>query len=617
MHTKKIKKNSGQVAVIVTLFALLASVAITVAVSSPVVDQLKSNRELIKSKKSFYTAESATEDIIYRIKNNMNASAGDFYANGGSSAVNITDLGNGVKQIESLGSVGDRLRKLQSTLRVSAGASFHYGLFVGQGGVNLSNNTQINGSVYSNGNIIGSNNVKIAGDVYVATPVSTTTDVENTNYVSDFYFGNQDVVDVAQSFVPSSTSATLGKVALNIKKIGSPSNINIKIVADKNNFPDKNNILASSAVSSSLVGEDYSFIEVSFGNNVELRSDKKYWIVADLNGDDSNYYVWGMSDGDSDAKYSDDWTKGDFLVTPQSLNYKVWVNNPDANGTLSNVVVGDDYGDVFSAHAHSIIDSDISGDAYSQTLSGTNVGGSVYSDSISSCMVTGDAYFNTEDDCLVGGSENTPTVAPSDPSYLTNPISDANINSWKDSAISLGVISSGDYSPEDNEVLPGGVIEGDLNISFGKTVYLLGNVYVKGNVQISGDVSLKVSGLGSRVFVSDGWMYFDSNVLINSPREGNSHIMMLSLARCDENYGFEKCSNDDTSISINNNAVVDIVAAPYGSIDVNNNVQVVSLIGDMLNLKNNIVLNYEQGLTNLNFSSGPSAAWSVESWGEI
>ncbi|OGD68451.1 hypothetical protein A2996_01525 [Candidatus Campbellbacteria bacterium RIFCSPLOWO2_01_FULL_34_15] len=632
MTTKilKRKKNEGQVVILVALFAIFVSSSLIMIISSPVVSQLKTNRILFEAKKSYYLSESGNEDIVYRTKNGENiVGQKNILLNDGSAGTIVTDLENGVKEVVTTANVNNKIRKIKSRIQVTSGVSFNYGLFTGQGGIEMENNTRINGSVYSNGSIEGAGNVMIAGDVYVAPRSATTTNlkwiVQNNDFAFGRYVDSQQRVDAVQSFATSTSELQVSKISLYVKKIGSPANLNIKIVKDKSGSPDKNNILATGEILSSFISENYAYVDVGFNSNPKLISNQLYWIVADMARDDANYYVWGIdtSAGYSlgSAKYSSDWTKSSFVNVAGDLDFKVWTTDEEGLGTLDTVIVGDGVGGVFNAYAHNIIDSQISGDAFTYSLSGGTVDGNIIANSISNCTINGDADYNIKTNCNVGGSSHSPTTPPVDPPYLPTPISEANIEAWKNEAISFGTITAGDLTADDGDTIGPGVIGGDLIIESNTTVSLGGTLYVLGNIIINGDANIELGAgygaNGSGLILSDGWIDLYNNVDLNYPRSGSGHLMLMSLARCDKYYGFTTCNSDVSAINVSNNVHADILVAPYGIIEMTNNVSITALVGDQLNLKNNIILNYEQGLTNMNFSSGPSGSWGIESWREI
>jgi len=598
--------------------------------SSPVVSQLKVGKEHNKAKQALFISEGGNEDVLSRVRNGANITDSQELAfDNGTTITTVTDLGSDLKEIVTASDLDGRVKKIQSKVRLTSGVSFNYGLFTGQGGLDIDNNSRINGSVYSNGDIIGAGGATIAGDVYVAMRPATTTDVEWITYNDDLSFGlrtsGQNQIDITQSFKVVSSNTYLAKIALYLKKVGTPTNLDVFITEDKSGKPNKNGILATGVVASNLVESNYSFVDIGFDNNPQLDPTKTYWIVLNTSRDDNNYYVNGFDnvDGYSDGSgfYSNDWTKSSFTSIGGDLNFKVWMSNADSSGTLNNIIVDDGVGGIFSAYAHNILNSDISGDAFAYTFDGSTADGDVSAHNISDCTIGGDADYNISTNCSIGGSETSPTIPPTDPSYLVYPISESNIDTWKAEAIANGVISVGDLYLSDGDSIGPGVVEGDLYMTAGGSFSLEGTVYVKGNMDISGNadfgLGLSYGSDGSGAIISDGWINLENNVAINYPRTNNGHMMMLSLAECDQYYGFTTCTPSGYGINISNNVAVDILVAPYGTIRLNNNITAISLVGDQLSLNNNIELNYEQGLTNMNFSSGPSGSWSIESWREI
>ncbi|MFA6353791.1 MAG: hypothetical protein WCW93_02580 [Candidatus Paceibacterota bacterium] len=166
---KKIKKNKGAAMLIVVVFFLFISLAIITGLVSPTIREFKNTNMNLKSKQSYFLAESGGEDATYRILNNMAISESEVIALDNNSVnTTITTLLGNTKQIVSLGDVGRLQRKTNLTLKTGEGVVFKYGSQAGQGGFVFQNNSYVNGSLYSNGNIIGSNNAYITGDAFVA-----------------------------------------------------------------------------------------------------------------------------------------------------------------------------------------------------------------------------------------------------------------------------------------------------------------------------------------------------------------------------------------------------------------------------------------------------------------
>lgn len=166
---KKIKRNNGAAMLIVVVFFLFISLAIISGLVSPTVREFKNSGVNLKSKQSYFLAESGSEDVAYRIVKNMTVDNSEIISlNSNSVTTAITTLAGNVKQIVSLGDVSSFQRKTSLTLKTGDGIVFKYGSQAGQGGFIFQNNSYVNGSLYSNGNIVGSNGAYVTGDAVVA-----------------------------------------------------------------------------------------------------------------------------------------------------------------------------------------------------------------------------------------------------------------------------------------------------------------------------------------------------------------------------------------------------------------------------------------------------------------
>ncbi|OGI97986.1 hypothetical protein A3H53_04620 [Candidatus Nomurabacteria bacterium RIFCSPLOWO2_02_FULL_40_10] len=161
---KKINKQSGAAMLISIVFFLFISLAIISGLVGPTVREFKNASVNLSSKKSYFLSESGVEDAFYRIKNNMMAigSSETITLDSNMATTTISSVGSG-KEITSLGDVSNYERKVALTLVAGEGVSFNYGMQIGEGGLDMKNNSIINGNVYVNGDITGENNPKITG----------------------------------------------------------------------------------------------------------------------------------------------------------------------------------------------------------------------------------------------------------------------------------------------------------------------------------------------------------------------------------------------------------------------------------------------------------------------
>jgi hypothetical protein len=196
LNFKKIKRNSGAAMLISVIFFLFISLAIIAGLVTPSVREFRDANVNLNSKKSYFLAESGSEDALYRILNNINISSNEtLILNNNTATTAITTLfGNG-KQITSLGDVGSLQRKTNVTLQAGAGVGFNYGIQSGDGGFVLSGGSKITGNVYSNGNVQASSGVQITGTAVAAGSNSYIGDGTGSPYMGTVVVGSAGVGD--------------------------------------------------------------------------------------------------------------------------------------------------------------------------------------------------------------------------------------------------------------------------------------------------------------------------------------------------------------------------------------------------------------------------------------
>ena len=166
---------------IAVIFFLFISLAIISGLISPTVRTFQDSSVNLKSKKSYYLAESGSEDAMYRILTGKTIGTSETITlDSNSATTNITTSFGNSKQIISLGDVNNLQRKTNITLSAGAGVGFNYGIQSGDGGFTLSGGSTITGNVYSNGNIQASGGVHITGTAVAAGASSYIGDISDT-----------------------------------------------------------------------------------------------------------------------------------------------------------------------------------------------------------------------------------------------------------------------------------------------------------------------------------------------------------------------------------------------------------------------------------------------------
>lgn len=158
------KYEAGQAMMVATMFFLVVSITIIFGLVGPIVRQQKIVSQLMFSRQSYFLAEAGVEDVVYRLREGETVGTTEILSLAGSSATTVTTDTSEGKTVTATGDVKETVRKVETELLLGTGAAFHYGIQVGTGGINLSNNAGVNGNVYSNSNITGSNGSFITGD---------------------------------------------------------------------------------------------------------------------------------------------------------------------------------------------------------------------------------------------------------------------------------------------------------------------------------------------------------------------------------------------------------------------------------------------------------------------
>ncbi|MDP3934713.1 MAG: choice-of-anchor R domain-containing protein [Candidatus Giovannonibacteria bacterium] len=607
--------QAAMTAVILMLFIMLSAIF---GASSVALKEAKVAEENKKSKLSFFAAESGLEDAVYRLKRGKNlTSSFSLTLNGATSNTTVTSSG-GRKDIYSEGSNSGDIRALSSVLLNSTGISFYYGAQVGEGGMIMDQQSQIKGSggaagnIYSNGSVSGESGATVTGDLIVATGVTEDTNARSTTCGEDQIVGQANPqIDFAQSFKPSD-SKPLAKISLYLKKVGSPGDATIRITSDIGGVPAKSS-LASATLSSGSVGTSYGWVDVAFSSPPNLTSGTTYWFILDASKDANKYYIWCKDSGagyaNGSPKYSQDWNDDPWAGVSGDLDFKTYLGT--GVSSIDGVVV---YG---NAKANTITNSKICGNAYYQSIDAGSL-----------------SFLNNPSNPTCPDPLTSGTAFPgsSDPPPQNMPISDSNIQSWKNDAVAGGTITGncGDNGVSgcnigDNGTLSLGPkkIVGNLVLTKKQTLVVTGTLYFTGHLDMDSSSGATVKcdpsfGANSCVVIFDSWIHLKNNSLFQGSGTAGSYILILTtLTGCNGGEETSPCTHHNGAIDLHNNATGAIFYAGDSMINLHNGVGVTELTAYKLRLDNGAIVTYEQGLTNANFSSGPSGGWNIKSWGEI
>ncbi|MEK9171923.1 MAG: hypothetical protein AAB782_01665 [Patescibacteria group bacterium] len=166
----KINLERGQVMMVATILFLVVSITIIFGLVGPILKQQRIASQLVLSRQSYFLAEASVEDVVYRLRTGKPVSSTEILSLSGSTVTTVTtDTAEG-KQIVATGEVRETIRKVEANLILGTGIAFHYGVQIGQGGLEMSNSSKVIGNAYSNGNITGTNSARIQGAAIASGP---------------------------------------------------------------------------------------------------------------------------------------------------------------------------------------------------------------------------------------------------------------------------------------------------------------------------------------------------------------------------------------------------------------------------------------------------------------
>lgn len=581
-NIKTYPQNKGAAMMIVVLFFIFISLTILAGIITPVVREFKIAGTNFNSKKAYFLAESGSEDALYRIKNSRQISTSETITiDGDSTTTTITTVGGNQKQIDSLGDADNNQRKVSLSLTTSAGVSFNYGVLVGQGGIDLNGSGTVNGNVYANGPITGDSSAVITGTAISANSPAITTDQTNGTGTptNDVTFGNANSTqDIAQSFQVA-TESPLNKVQFYIKKVSTPSNATVRIVNNSSGNPGTT-VLATGTLNASTVTTSYGWVDVSFTTNPLLDVGTTYWITIDGGTNATRYYILGANNSGyanglgKIGQYSGTWNN----TTPSGLDYYFGLYLGGVNGRIAGS----------------------SGSQWNQLHIGT-VSGSAQANTVNYTNATGTIY------CQSGTGNNKACTAQADPVYQAFPVSDANITQWQADALAGGTYTGNYAVGWAGATLGPKKIVGNLTVGGGGVLTVTGTLWVTGNITLNGGGRIQLAssyGTNDGVIVTDGTVAISGGGNATGSGTAGSYLMILST------------STSTSAISISGGAGAVIAYAQNGTIAISGGASLKEATGYRITIDGGSSITYESGLSNNNFSSGPSGTWSVSTWKE-
>ncbi|MEI8339120.1 MAG: hypothetical protein WCF94_00475 [bacterium] len=600
LNNTKNNQRKGAIVILAVLFFLIVGLIVVTGLSYVVTKDFRNTSNMLFSKNSFYASESGVEDVLYRMKKSQPYSDTEVLSVDGSYATTTSVDSGSTRTITAEGLVSNFYKKIKTIIKQGEGADFSYGVQIGNGGLTITGGSAINGNVYSNGSIKGGSGIHIYGSAVAASSgglIKDTTNETPTTPPNSISFNTSKTLrDFAQSFTVATTSS-ISKISIYVKKVGAPGSFTATLRLDDAGAPDTVGF-SSATLASTLVTTNYGWVDLTFSPIVTLTAGQTYWLIIQgtTNSASSNYYVVGANSAyaNGQAKIGNISTSAWSATTPAGLDgyFTVYLGSTasEINGYEGDYLnVGSKATDI--AWASNIKHISATGKLYCATA--TNISGSKTCDA---------------------GSSGMGLPPPS----VGVPISEANIDAWHAEAEAGGTfVGTKTYNSTGGTLGPK-VITGNLNLGGGGTLTLTGTVWVKGVVVVSGGGKIVLSssyGSASGVIIADGYVSVAGGGAFSGSGTAGSYPVIVTTSKCPLDF---VCNSDSQSsaLMLSGGAGAVVLAAPNGMVHINGGSGCKSVYGDSVYIDGGGNVNYETGIANMQFKSGPTGGWTVDSWGE-
>ncbi|MDO8589764.1 MAG: pilus assembly PilX N-terminal domain-containing protein [bacterium] len=298
--------------------------------------------------------------------------------------------------------------------------------------------------------------------------------------------------------------------------------------------------------------------------------------------------------------------QGGFIIGNATVNGSVY-----SNGAITGANGAKITGSAVSAESSGLIDNidvgqDGVGEAWSHTVKDSIIAGALY--------------------CQVGQSndKSCDTTRPDAP-MIDFPITDAQMAEWKADALLGGTIGS--YNPSVDASLGPKKISGNMTLDdVNLDLTINGVVHVTGDVDLSNNQgSVRCASAftsNSCMIIADGSIHIKNNITFAGSGQAGSFLLLASTLDCDGTEtqsptSGKLCGHHNSAIDLHNNSIGSIIYASHGKLYLHPGVNITGATAYRTELENNAVVNYNQGLINAVFSSGPSGGYEIQNWKEI
>lgn len=580
---KKYPTEGGVAMMIATIFFVVVSTLIVVGITGPAARGFRAVNDTFASKQSYFAAESGVEDVYYRYKNAVPVgSVNTLSLKGISVDTELVTEVSGVTNITATANAFGKKRTVEARVIRGTKSLFPYAVDAGHGGIIFTGGSVVSGSAYALGLIDATGSATITNSVYSSTVTGPTTHQTNGSGTPAFDFAlgaSASTIDAAESFVVT-TASPVSQASFYIKKNGAPASATVSIVADNGGVPDTK-VLATGTLLNTSVSTTYKWVNVTLAPNPVLDQGRLYWVVihqASVSG--TNYYTIGASSGGYAAG----------TAANGVLSSGAWASTTPANADL-----------YFKVSLGGFLGS-IHGDGTTLFNLGTQATDVAAARSVTNAYVAGSLF------CTSGVNVNKLCSSAADPGAHEHPVSDADIDSWKDAAVQGGT-NVGDYAVTAvDTTLTSRKIQGNLSITARGATTISGIVWVTGNLTINNmaRVSLDASyGAKSGVIIVDGTITVGGGAILSGSGQVGSYLVLVTN------------STSASAVSITGGSHTAIVSAHYGTITLSSGAWVRQASGYTVKLLGGSRVAADPELASVQILGSVGGTYSVVSWKEL
>lgn len=319
-----------------------------------------------------------------------------------------------------------------------------------------------------------------------------------------------------------------------------------------------------------------------------------------------------------------------------SFNFGVQSGNGGFQMTNSSKVIGNVFsnGNIIGGNP-SLVEGDVIAAGPDGTVDGVHASGSIRADNILNSTIDIESFYVTS---FVNNSYTNPPTQVTDVEATSSlPFPDSKVDDHKASvtaAIAAGEgrhiestdpeCSTGTFTIDTSTTTGILKVDCDMVVDKGSTVWTVtDSVWIEGNLEFKSGPTVEatptISTTSVLIIVDDESDRVNSSQItvgqgteFLAPSSPKSYIMLLSMNEDAELGG----SNTAITMGQSSNGDV-IIYAGHGEISLVNQITLKEVTGYLIDMGNNTTIEYESGLINLNFTSGPGGGFEIDGWEEV